>query len=99
MPAPTPAVGQNASYEDILDMVTENNDVDNVAPDGASPAQIARPHSPRPFRIRGMPARFKDYYVSHTFAGIATSMRILEDPENYAVAISSLEATEWHAAM
>jgi transposase InsO family protein len=67
--------------------------------DTSLPEPEPRPLSPRPVRMRGAPTRFKDYYVPHTFAGIVSSMRIPEDPENYAAAMRSPEAMEWQQAM
>jgi hypothetical protein len=58
-----------------------------------------RSKSPRPVRVRGAPSCYKDFYIPHTFAGMASSVRVPDDPANYAEAIQSPEAAKWKAAI
>jgi hypothetical protein len=100
--AVAPAAPLATIDQQILENVNPSSTSDDESKPQLPPAQsppAIRPWSPRPTGVRGAPSHFKDFYIPHTFAGIASSTHVLNDPESYAEAMRSLEAAKWKTAI
>ena len=83
----------------VVDLAPDQDDAESEPDIVPVPEVIPRHRSPQPSCIHGALVHYKDFYVPHTFAGLAFSSPIPADPESYNAVMQSPEADQWKAAM